>query len=397
MKILVINCGSSSVKFKLFQVAGGDFSVLAAGLVERIGESTSRLKLSWPGGEIEDDRRVASHHRALETIEELLVDRQILPDFSSLYAIAHRVVHGGEKFQRPVVIDDEVTAAIRALIPLAPLHNPYNLDGIEALREKAPRVRQVAVFDTAFHQAMPESSYLYPLPYDLYQSHGVRRYGFHGISHGYLVKTAAGFMGRPAGDLCIITLHLGNGASAAAVRNGKCVDTSMGLTPLEGLVMGTRGGDLDPGILLYLERECGLDGDRIDEILNRESGLKGICGENDVREILAKIAAGDERAELALEIFCRRIKKYIGAYTALLGRLDVLVFAGGIGFGSSYVRRQVCTGLEHLGLRLDPGANESCRAKINPVDDGRGSVRILAVETDEELEMARQVIALSSP
>ncbi len=395
MRILVINCGSSSVKFKLFHTARDQYKVLAGGLVEKIAESDSRLRIHWQGGELERERPVATHHEALEIIEALLVEKKIVGDFSALDVIAHRVVHGGEKFRRPVVVDDEVTQTIRELIPLAPLHNPFNLDGIMALRRKAPRVKQVAVFDTAFHQTMPEAAFRYPLPEEFYREKNIRRYGFHGISHNYLVKAAGHFLGQPLDSLNIITLHLGNGASAAAVSRGRCIDTSMGMTPLAGLVMGTRCGDLDPGILVYLEREYGFDANGIDAVLNNRSGLKGLCGENDVREILQRIGKGDASADLALEIFCRRIKKYIGAYTALLGGLDVLVFSGGIGAGSAVVREKVCAGLEYLGIELDIEANKRLDSEIGCIDDGRKKVRVLAMVTDEELEMARQVVALT--
>jgi len=398
MKILVINCGSSSVKCKLFRVEGGKFRVLAACLVERIGEEEASLHLRWPEGRIDLEPGIASHHEALEGLERELVKQNILPDFSSLGLIAHRVVHGGERFHQPVVVDNEVKAVIRSLEPLAPLHNPYNLEGITAMREKAPEVAQVAVFDTAFHQTMPETSYLYALPYELYQNNHVRRYGFHGISHGYLLKTAAGFLKKEPEEVNLISLHLGNGASAAAVRAGRCIDTSMGMTPMEGLVMGTRSGDLDPGILLYLERECGFSIADLDQLLNSRSGLLGVCGENDMREILTRLEQGDERAELACAIFCYRLKKYIGAYAAVLGRLDALVFCGGIGAKSAVIRERVCAGLDLLGIRLDPVRNRSVVGEVSGIDDNSGGVRVLAVETDEELEIARQGLALwSSP
>jgi acetate kinase len=396
MKILVINCGSSSVKCKLFRVEGGKFRVLAAGLVERIGEEEASLHLRWPEGRIDLEPGIASHHEALEGLERELVKQNILPDFSSLGLIAHRVVHGGERFHQPVVVDNEVMAVIRSLAPLAPLHNPYNLEGITAMREKAPEVAQVAVFDTAFHQTMPETSYLYALPYELYQNNHVRRYGFHGISHGYLLKTAAGFLKKEPEEVNLISLHLGNGASAAAVRAGKCIDTSMGMTPMEGLVMGTRSGDLDPGILLYLERECGLSIAELDRLLNSRSGLLGVCGENDMREILTRLEQGDERAELACAIFCYRLKKYIGAYAAVLGRLDALVFSGGIGAKSAVIRERVCAWLDLLGIRLDPARNRSVAGEVAGIDDGSGGVRVLSIETDEELEIARQGLELCS-
>jgi len=390
MKILVINCGSSSVKCKLFQVGKGNYRVLAAGMIEKIAEESSVVHLCWPGGAIEGEKAVSSHHQALEMLEQLLLDHEILADFSALDVIVHRVVHGGEKFHQPVVVNDEVIETIKALIPLAPLHNPFNLEGIMALREKAPRVEQVAIFDTAFHQTMPEVSYLYALPYDFYQTKNVRRYGFHGISHSYLVKAAARFLAKNPDEVNAISLHLGNGASAAAVKNGRSVDTSMGMTPMEGLVMGTRSGDVDPGILVYLERECGLDGDHLDDMLNTQSGLKGLCAENDMREIVQRLEKGDERARLAFEIFCYRLKKYIGAYAAVLGRVDVLIFSGGIGAYSPEVREKVCEGLDHLGISLDVAKNKAAQRDIDRLDDGTRKVKVLRIVTDEELEMVQQ-------
>jgi len=357
-------------------------------------EERSFVHMRWQGGVTEQTKLVASHHEALEIIEMMLLDKKILPDFSQLGVIVHRVVHGGEKFYQPAVINDEVTQAIKSLTPLAPLHNPFNLEGIMVLREKAPRVKQVAIFDTAFHHTMPEVSYLYPLPDDFYRLKGVRRYGFHGISHSYLVKTASHFLDKPLDTLHIISLHLGNGASATAVKNGRSIDTSMGMTPLEGLVMGTRCGDVDPGILIYLEREYDLDSEEIDEILNAQSGLRGICGENDMREILKRIKKGDKKAKLAFDIFCNRIKKYIGAYVALLGRLDVLIFSGGIGAGSPDVREKVCEGLGLLGIQLDLDVNQRLNADIGCIDDGSKDVRVLTVVTDEELEMVEQAYAV---
>jgi acetate kinase len=391
MKNLVINCGSSSVKFKLFNVDNGKYQILAEGLVERIAEENSLIHLQWQDKVTDLTKRVSSHHEALEIAEKMLIDKKILRDFSILDVITHRVVHGGEKFYQPVIINDEVIIAIKSLIPLAPLHNPFNLEGITAMRKKAPKVRQIAIFDTAFHQTMPEDSYVYALPYDFYESKKIRRYGFHGISHSYLVKTASGFLDKSLDELHIISLHLGNGASATAIKNGRSVDTSMGMTPLEGLVMGTRSGDVDPGILMYLKREYDLDYKKIDNILNSQSGLKGICGENDMREILELIEKGNKKAKLAFDIFCNRIKKYIGAYTALLGRLDVLIFSGGIGAKSPEVREKVCEGLDHLGIKLDLDKNKAVNRETDCIDDGTETVRVLCIATDEELEMAKQV------
>ncbi len=402
MKILVINTGSSSLKFRLFDMQG--LVRLASGLVERIGEADGRTLLRYqpPSGDreeqIERRLRIADHGRAMEEMLALLGESGLLAHAGELAGIGHRVVHGGETFHEPVRIDDRVLEAIAELVPLAPLHNPANLVGIRAAMARAADVPQVAVFDTAFHQALPEHAYLYGLPFHLYEEHRIRRYGFHGTSHGFVSRQAAAFLGRPYGALNSITLHLGNGASAAAIRGGRCVDTSMGLTPLEGLLMGTRSGDLDPAILLYLARETGMDIDGLDDLLNRKSGLRGICGDNDMRAIIGRAAEGDGRAALALRIFCYRIKKYIGAYTAVLGRVDCLVFTGGIGENAAVVRETACRDLEHLGIVLDRERNQHQGPAIRPIHHESSDVSILVVPTNEELEIARQVVqVLSSP
>jgi acetate kinase len=360
MKILVLNSGSSSIKFQLFDMQGPE--VLASGLVEQIGESEGRARLKrLPGSASEQvfsEALVIDDHRAgLKVMIRLLRQSGALSDIATLDGIGHRVVHGGERFSAPVRVDERVVAAIERLIPLAPLHNPANLTGIREALAHAADVPQVAVFDTAFHQRMPESAYLYALPYDLYEEHHVRRYGFHGTSHQYVARAAAGHLGKPLASLNMITLHLGNGASAAAIRGGVSVDTSMGLTPLEGLVMGTRCGDMDPAIIFYLARETSLGIDELDALLNRRSGLRGICGDNDMRAIIQREGKGDHRAQLALDMFCRRLKKYIGAYLAVLGGADCIVFTGGIGEHAPLVRQKACEGLERLGIRLDAEKN----------------------------------------
>ncbi|WP_456381127.1 acetate/propionate family kinase [Hydrogenimonas sp.] len=367
MKILVLNSGSSSLKYKLFE----DRRSMAEGVIERIGEE---------GG-------VKNHHEALESVEKDLVERGVLASFGELDAVGHRVVHGGEKFVRPTRIDAEVIEAIRELIPLAPLHNPANLEGIETMAKKAPLLPQVAVFDTAFHQTMPEEAYLYAIPIELYEKEGIRRYGFHGTSHRYVAERAAERLGKPLERVNLITLHLGNGASACAVENGRSVDTSMGFTPLAGLVMGTRCGDLDPEIPILMERK-GMDADKV---LNKRSGLKGLCGENDVRTIRAAMLSGDAAAERALKIYAYRIRHYVGAYFAVLGRVDALVFTAGVGEHSAYVRGAVCEGLEHLGIRIDESRNERGERDI-AADDS--PVRVFVIPTDEELEIAIQTEAV---
>ena len=312
MKIAVINSGSSSLKFKLFEMP--DAKVLHSELVEHIGEK---------------DSPVRDHFEAIESLHV---------NFADIDAVGHRVVHGGEKFMRSVLVDDEVSKAIEDLIPLAPLHNPANLEGIRVVRQKAPNIPQIAVFDTAFHSTLPEEAFVYALPYTMYEKHQIRRYGFHGTSHAYLLQKAAQLLQKDVADTNIITLHLGNGASACAIKNGKSCDTSMGFTPLEGLVMGSRCGDIDPAIVLYLQNELNLSADEVDTLLNKKSGLLGICGENDVRNIENR---KDDKAKLALEIMVRRIQKYIGAYMVVLEEVDAIVFSGGIGENSDYVREAV--------------------------------------------------------
>lgn len=391
MKILVLNSGSSSLKFQLFMKA--DLSVLSSGLIEQIGAATSAAKLSFVDSsgaekELKQSYPVADHREAIKVMSEMLRESGTLVDTGELAGIGHRVVHGGEAFHQPVRIDETVIAAIEELIPLAPLHNPANLIGIRVAMEHVAQIPQVAVFDTAFHQSIPEHAYLYALPYTLYEKQKVRRYGFHGTSHSYVARQAALYLNRPMEELNIITLHLGNGASAAAIRGGKSIDTSMGLTPLEGLVMGTRSGDLDPAILFYLNRESGLDMDSLDTLLNKESGLKGICGENDMRTISEAAEQGDHQARLALTIFCYRLKKYIGAYMAALGGVDCIVFTGGIGENSAIVRQMSCQGLERLGIHLDEGKNSIRQEDILEIQATDSSVKLLVVPTDEELEIA---------
>ena len=396
MKILVLNSGSSSLKFQLFVKA--DLSVLASGLIEQIGEFKSAAQLSYVESsgflakELKRSDPVADHRAAITVMAEMLRESGALVDTCELAGIGHRVVHGGEAFHDPILIDEIVIADIEELIPLAPLHNPANLMGIRVALEHVPQIPQVAVFDTAFHQSIPEHAYLYALPYKLYEEKKVRRYGFHGTSHSYVARQAALYLDRPLDELNIITLHLGNGASAAAIRGGKSIDTSMGLTPLEGLIMGTRSGDLDPAILFYLGRESGMDLDALDTLLNKESGLKGICGKNDMRSISEAADRGDSRARLALTMFCYRLKKYIGAYMAALGGADCIVFTGGIGENSAIVRQLSCQGLERLGLTLDQEKNSIRQKDILEIQAADSRVSLLVIPTDEEYEIASQTL-----
>jgi acetate kinase len=396
MKVVVINSGSSSVKYEVFE--SSDLSVLSSGLLERIGESESQhtqRTYDASGAVKETVRRgkVANHEEGFRFILSMPSESPVIKGPAELLGIGHRVVHGGEAFREPVLIDENVMETIRDLIPLAPLHNPANLLGIEAARRAVPGVPQVAVFDTAFHQSMPAHAYIYALPYSLYALHRVRRYGFHGTSHLWVAKKAAAHLEKPLASLNLITFHLGNGASAAAIRQGQSVDTSMGMTPLEGFVMGTRSGDLDPAIPFYLTRETRLAYAELEALLNKGSGLKGICGANDMREILQMAKRGDPQAQLALDLYCYRIKKYLGAYTAVLGRVDAIVFTGGIGENAALIRKQCCQGLEALGITLDDVKNERTYEEVLEIQRDGAPVKVLAVRTNEEREIAEQTIS----
>jgi len=329
----------------------------------------------------------------MELIRAALDDASDLTQGKPPVAVGHRVVHGGEEFYRPTQIDDAVLATVKRLAPLAPLHNPANIAGIEVARAAFPKTPQVAVFDTAFHHTLPPVAYRYALPHETYQQHGVRRYGFHGTSHQFVAKQVAAHLERPLARLNAIVLHLGNGASAAAIENGRSVDTSMGLTPLEGLIMGTRSGDIDPAIVFHLARQAGMELEEIDRLLNRESGLRGICGDNDMREVERRAAAGDEQAELAVAMFAYRIKKYLGAYMAVLGRVDAIAFTAGIGENSPTVRARCLAGLEPLGVELDEGRNTAGRGACYEIQADTSGVKVLVVATDEELEIAEQTLA----
>ncbi len=395
MRVIVVNSGSSSIKYEAFELDG--LRASAKGLLERIGTQDSKLKHRWLTSsgrweEIVETRHIADHREGISFILEESGRARSGGAVPEIFAVGHRVVHGGERFSQPVVIDGAVLATIEELIPLAPLHNPANLTGIKVMRELLPEVPQVAVFDTAFHQTMPARAFHYALPAEFYRSYGVRRYGFHGTSHQYVAGEAARHLGRPAGTLNLITLHLGNGASAAAIERGRSIDTSMGLTPLEGLVMGTRCGDLDPALHFYLARKTGRPFEEIEGILNKESGLKGICGVNDMREIQDRAQGGDAQAELALEMFCYRVRKYIGAYYAALGSVDAIVFTGGIGENSAAVRAKTCEGLSALGISLDERRNNADAGGIREIQMEEGRVRILVIPTDEEHEIARQTV-----
>ena len=384
MNILVLNAGSSSLKCRYFK----EEKDVASVTIERIGENESYTTLNTASCSRKHTHVIKDHHQAIDMLFSLLKQNRILSDIGELDAVGHRVVHGGAHFSTPVLIDREVIETIRSMIPLAPLHNPANLNGIESIAVRYPSLPQVAVFDTAFHQTMPRQASCYPLPYDLYETYAVRRNGFHGTSHAYVGKAAAKVLKVPPEMLHLITLHLGNGASGTAVKEGKSIDTSMGMTPLEGLMMGTRCGDIDPAIIPYLMHERKMTIEEVDSMLNKESGLKGICGTNDMRDVIARSDAGDEKSRLALEMYVYRIKKYIGSYIAVLGRLDALVFTGGIGEHASKVRKMVCAGLEEtFGIILDEEKNAENGLAIHHEES---KVKILVIPTDEELEIARQ-------
>lgn len=393
-RVLVLNSGSSSVKYQLLDMR--DASRLAVGLVERIGEQTSRLKHTCLASKDTRERSgpIADHDAALKAVAEELAKDGLGLDSPELAAIGHRVVHGGMFFTEPTVIDDTVLTEIERLIPVAPLHNPANLTGIRTAMALRPDLPQVAVFDTAFHTTMPESAARYAIETKLADRYRVRRYGFHGTSHAYVSRKTAELLGRAPEDVNVIVLHLGNGASASAVRGGRCVDTSMGLTPLEGLVMGTRSGDLDPAVIFHLQRVGGMSMDEIDTLLNKRSGLFGLCGDNDMREIRRRMDEGDEQARLAFDIYIHRLKKYIGAYYAVLGSVDAVAFTAGVGENADFVRAAAVAGLEGLGLAVDGERNAVRGDEARLISPAGARVAVAVVPTDEEMEIAGQTYAL---
>lgn len=395
--IFVINSGSSSIKFSLYDM--GREILLISGTLERIGETDTNLVYHEhvASGDIKTHKEhlsISDHAAGLKQIFAILERSNALGSIESLHAIGHRVVHGGECFQTPILIDKNVIDKIRAMISLAPLHNPANLAGIETARQLFPRVPQVAVFDTAFFQTLPAHAYRYALPDELYNKHHVRRYGFHGTSHQYVARQAAEYLQQPLESLRLITLHLGNGASAAAIRDGVCIDTSMGMTPLEGLIMGTRCGDLDPSVHFYLARTLGMDLNEIETLLNQGSGMKGLCGAKDMREVHRLANRGDDQARLAIDMYCYRIRKYTGAYYAALGGLDALVFTAGIGENDSLIRQSVCNGLAALGISLDHKRNQSVASTSVDISTKNSPVKVLVVPANEEVEIAHQTVSV---
>ncbi|MGN6426172.1 MAG: acetate/propionate family kinase [Leifsonia sp.] len=386
--VLVVNSGSSSLKYQLIDAESGD--ALASGLVERIGEASGHIRHRGPDGSSERTLPIPDHTAGFRAMLDAFEAEG--PDLAEhpLAAVGHRVVHGGKRFFEPTIVTPLVEINIEDLSDLAPLHNPANLEGIRAAKKAFPDVEHVAVFDTAFHQTLDPAAYTYAIDAALAEKHRVRRYGFHGTSHKYVSGVVAEVLGRPLGELKQIVLHLGNGASACAVDGGRSVDTSMGMTPLEGLVMGTRSGDIDPAVLVHLARRAGLGIDELDELLNRRSGLLGLTGTGDMRDVRHAAESGDAQARLAIDVVVHRLKHYIGAYTALLGGLDALTFTAGVGENNPWLRAEVCAGLEVLGIRIDPERNERSgdEPRIVSTDDSR--VAVLVVPTNEELEIARQ-------
>lgn len=390
MIVFVVNCGSSSIKYQLINMVGE--KVMAKGLIERIGMEGSTLKHTPEGKytiDIKED--IPDHVTGIRIAIRALTDKEygVIKDMSEIDAVGHRVVHGGERFTDSVLITGEVLSGIKACSEIAPLHNPPNLYGINACMEIMRGTPQVAVFDTAFHQTMPKVAFLYGLPYELYVKYGLRRYGFHGTSHKYVAQRAAELMGEHMSDLRIITCHLGNGASIAAIKYGKSIDTSMGFTPLEGLVMGTRSGEIDPAIIPFLMEKENMTVQQIDDYLNRRSGILGISGlSSDFRDLESAANRGDDRSQLAIDIFAYKVKKYIGSYVAAMGGVDAIVFTAGLGENSPFMRDKICNGLEYLGTRVDPDLNK-VRGKEREISVRKARVKIFVIPTNEELVIAR--------
>ncbi len=388
MSVLVINSGSSSLKYQVVDPATAEAH--ATGLVERIGSDGGRITHTTPEGSWTEDVTVEDHRAAMAAMRDAFATHGPPLDATGIAVVGHRVAQGADSFGGSIVVDDDVLATIRGLSDLAPLHNPANVAGIEGARELFPDVPHVAVFDTAFHTTIPPVAHTYALDREVAERYRIRRYGFHGTSHAYVSREAARMLGRSPDETNVIVLHLGNGASACAVRNGISVDTSMGLTPLEGLVMGTRTGDIDAAAVFHLARVAGYDIDRIDKIFNTRSGVLGLCGRQDMRDLVDAALGGDAAAELALDVYCYRIRKYIGSYTAVLGRVDAVVFTAGVGENATVVRERCVEGLEVFGIELDPKANTSASRHACDVATETSRVRILVIPTNEELEIARQ-------
>lgn len=396
MKILVLNCGSSSIKYALYDM--DTKTVMTSGGAERVGLDGAFVKVKLANGEKRKVMHdIPEHTEGVKFIFSLLVDPEIgvIKDLKEIDAVGHRTVHGGEKFNKSVRLTEEVLKVYEECNDLAPLHNPANLKGIRAVQELMPEMPQVGVFDTAFHQTMPKEAFMYALPYDLYEKYGIRRYGFHGTSHRYVSQRVCEFLGVKAEGKKIITCHIGNGASIAAVKDGKCVDTSMGLTPLEGLIMGTRSGDVDGGALTFIEKKLGLDADGLSDLLNKKSGMLGITGiSSDMREIEKAFEEGNERAKLAFDMYFYRIRKYIGAYAAAMDGCDIIVFTAGVGENQPSLREEVCKKLTYLGVEIDVEKNKNLRGKEALISTPESKVAVCVIPTDEELMIASDTMAL---
>ncbi|MFA5362921.1 MAG: acetate kinase [Candidatus Omnitrophota bacterium] len=396
MKILVINSGSSSIKFQLFQMP--EEEVIAKGLLEKIGEEISVFTQKSAKGDLELRKRIQDHEEGINFIIGMLTDARhgVIVSVKEISGIGHRVVHGGEEFSDSVMLTEEDVEKILAYADIAPLHNPPNIMGIRACRKFLPHAAQVAVFDTAFHHSIPPKAYLYGLPYEIYEKYRIRKYGFHGTSHRYVARRAGVMLNRPKEDLNVITCHLGNGCSIAAVEKGRSVDTSMGFTPLEGLVMGTRCGDIDPAVIFYLE-EKGHSAGAVNNLLNKKSGLLGISGiSNDMRNLLAEKEKGNERAALAIDIFCYRIRKYIGAYMAVLGNTQGIVFTGGIGENNPFVRKESLSGLESIGIEISDERNKRAIKGVEAeASKDESRVKVLVIPTNEELSIAQDTYEIA--
>lgn len=395
MNILVLNCGSSSVKYKLIEIKAN--KVLAEGGIEKIGLPGAFIKFKFGNKKIQQDLDINDHVGAIKSILDNLTSKEYgcIKDFKEIDAVGHRVVHGGEKFNKSVLINDEVIAKIKECYGIAPLHNPVNMAGIDAINEVLPEVPQVGVFDTAFHQTMPAKSYMYALPYKYYAEDGVRRYGFHGTSHRYVSQRVCEFLGVEPKGKKIITCHVGNGGSITAVKDGKSVDTSMGLTPTEGLMMGTRCGDVDPGALIFLMDKHNLSSKDMLNMVNKESGLAGVSGvSSDMREITAAAKQGNEKAILSLEMYEQRITKYVGAFAAEMGGVDIIVFTGGVGEHQSSTRANVCNPLRFMGIEIDDAANDANNGDEGIISTPNSAVKVVVIPTDEEYMIAKDTEAI---
>lgn len=392
-KMIAINAGSSSLKFQLFEMPSEE--VITKGIVERIGLKDSIFQISVNGEKQKDVLDIPDHEVAVKMLLDKLTTLGIIKSIDEIVGVGHRVVHGGEEFSDSVVITDEVIEKIEKLSELAPLHNPANLTGIRAFQQALPSIPAVAVFDTAFHQTMPENSFLYSLPYDYYKEYGIRKYGFHGTSHKYVSQRAAEMLGRPIEHLRLISCHLGNGASIAAIEGGKSIDTSMGFTPLAGVTMGTRSGNIDPALIPYIMEKTNKTADEVLDVLNKESGMLGVSGfSSDLRDIEDESAKGNERAELALQVFANRIHKYIGSYAARMSGVDAIIFTAGIGENSTSIRERVLKGLEFMGVYWDPALNK-IRGEESFISYPHSPVKVMVIPTDEEVMIARDIVRLT--